>query len=102
MYHHRLDAVLKALIPLPAQFLHNLSHQTVQSTMSSPNMLHQLSSYLCSSSSSNIGALTTHAAHVKELWQDMVALGLHDPELWDAVDLAWEIVLGALNVAAAR
>jgi len=31
----------------------------------------------------------------------MVALGLHDPELWDTVDLAWEIVLGALNLAAA-
>lgn len=102
MYHHRLDTVLKALIPLPSQFLHNLSHQTVQSTMASPNMLHQLSSYLCSSAASNIGALTTHAAHVKELWQDMVALGLHDPELWDAVDLAWEVVLGALNLAATR
>jgi hypothetical protein len=31
----------------------------------------------------------------------MVALGLYDPELWDAVDLAWEVVLGALNLAAA-
>jgi len=41
------------------------------------------------------------AGHVKELWQDMVALGLNDPELWDTLDLAWEIVLGALNLAAA-
>jgi hypothetical protein len=30
----------------------------------------------------------------------MVALGLCDPELWDTVDLAWEVVLGALNLAA--
>lgn len=102
MYHHQLDSVLKALIPMPSSFLHNLSHQTVQSTMASGTMLHQLSSYLCSSSSSNLATLTTHAAHVKELWQDMVALGLHDPELWDAVDLAWEVILGALNLAAAQ
>ncbi len=47
-------------------------------------------------------ALTGHAAHVKELWQDMVALGLHDPELWDTLDLAWEITLGALNIAASN
>lgn len=70
--------------------------------MASGSMLHQLSSYLCSSASTNLGTLTTHAAHVKELWQDMVALGLHDPELWDAVDLAWEVILGALNLAAAQ
>lgn len=102
MYHHRLDVVLKALFPLPSQFLHNLSHHTVQSTLASGNLLHQLSTYLCSSASSNLQTLTTHAAHVKELWQDMVALGLHDPELWDTVDLAWEVVLGALNLAAAQ
>ncbi|TFK29486.1 hypothetical protein FA15DRAFT_631880 [Coprinopsis marcescibilis] len=102
MYHHRLDAVLKALFPLPSAFLHNLSHHTVQSTLASGTLLHQLSTYLCSSASSNLTTLTTHAAHVKELWQDMVALGLHDPELWDTIDLAWEVVLGALNLAAAQ
>lgn len=102
MYHHRLDAVLQALFPLPSAFLHNLSHQTVQSTLASGTMLHQLSTYLCTSASSNLTTLTQHAAHVKELWQDMVALGLYDPELWDTVDLAWEVVLGAMNLAAAQ
>lgn len=101
MYHHRLDSVLKALFPLPANFLQSLSHHTVQATLNSEPTLRQLSSYLCSSASSNLQTLTSHAAHVKELWQDMAALGLYDPELWDAIDLAWEIVLGALNLAAA-
>ncbi|EEB98437.1 hypothetical protein MPER_02052 [Moniliophthora perniciosa FA553] len=36
----------------------------------------------------------------RDVWQDMVALGLHDPELWDTIDLAWEVILGALNLAA--
>lgn len=100
MYDHRLDSVLRALFPLPSGFLQSISHQAVQSTLASGNSLHQLSMYLCSSAASNLHTLTTHAAHVKELWQDMVALGLYDPELWDTIDLAWEITLGALNLAA--
>jgi hypothetical protein len=101
LYNHSLDGVLKSLFPLPAGFVQGLSHHTVQSTLASGTSLHQLSMYLCSSAGSSLQALTTHAAHVKELWQDMVALGLHDPELWDTLDLAWEITLGALNLAAA-
>ncbi|KAF7343293.1 Clp1-like protein [Mycena venus] len=45
-------------------------------------------------------ALMAHAGHVKELWQDMVALGMYDLALWDALELAWEVVLGAMNLAA--
>ncbi|KAF8961868.1 hypothetical protein BDZ97DRAFT_1663695 [Flammula alnicola] len=100
LYSHSLDSVLKSLFPLPSSFVHGLSHHTVQSTLASGSSLHQLSAYLCSSAGSSLQTLTTHAAHVKELWQDMVALGLHDPELWDTLDLAWEIILGALNLAA--
>ena len=100
LYNHSLGGVLQALFPLPSGFVQSLSHNTVQSTLASGSTLHQLSSYLCSSAGSSLQILTTHAAHVKELWQDMVALGLFDPELWDTVDLAWEVVLGALNLAA--
>lgn len=100
MYNHRLEAVLKALFPVPSGFLQSVSHQAVLSALGSGSTLHQLSAYLCSSASSNLRTLTTHAAHVKDLWQTMAALGLYDPELWDTIDLAWEIVLGALNLAA--
>jgi len=101
IYNHRLEAVLKALFPVPSGFLQSVSHQAVRSALGSGTTLHQLSVYLCSSASSNLRTLTTHAAHVKDLWQTMAALGLYDPELWDTIDLAWEIVLGALNLAAA-
>ncbi|KAG5654140.1 hypothetical protein H0H81_006851 [Sphagnurus paluster] len=100
MYTHRLDSVLKALFPVPSGFLHSLSHEVVKNALSSGATLHQLSSYLCASASSNLQTLMTHAGHVKELWQNMAALGLHDPELWDTLDLAWEVLLGALNLAA--
>ncbi|KAE9405574.1 hypothetical protein BT96DRAFT_916049 [Gymnopus androsaceus JB14] len=99
MYDHRLDSVLKALFPLPANFLANLSHSTVRATMTSGQVLHQLSLYLCEASKYDLQTLTKHTAHVKDLWQDMVTLGLFDTELWDTIDLAWEIVLGAMNLA---
>ncbi|KAF8199464.1 hypothetical protein BJ912DRAFT_949119 [Pholiota molesta] len=75
LYNHSLEGVMKSLFPLPSGFVHGLSHHTVQSTLASGSSLHQLSSYLCSSSGSSLQVLTSHAAHVKELWQDMVILG---------------------------
>ncbi len=100
LYNHSLEVFTKSLFPLPSSFVQSLSHHTVQSTLASGSSLHQLSTYLCSATGGSLQALTTHAAHVKEVWQDLVALGLHDPELWDTLDLAWEVVLGALNLAA--
>jgi hypothetical protein len=29
----------------------------------------------------------------------MVALGVYDPVLWGAIDLVWEVVLGAMNLS---
>ncbi|KAJ6573033.1 hypothetical protein DFH09DRAFT_1261028 [Mycena vulgaris] len=110
MYTHRLAPALTALLPLPPAFLasassrgrsgEELTHATLLATLASPPALHALASHLCASASSNLSTLMGHAGHVKELWQDMVALGMYDPELWDALDLAWEVVLGALNLAA--
>lgn len=100
IYHHRPEAVLQSLFPVPSQFVQALSGESIRSTLASGSALHHLSSYLCKASSGNLQTLMTHATHVKELWQDMVALGIHDPELWDTVDLAWEVILGALNLAA--
>jgi hypothetical protein len=40
------------------------------------------------------------AGVVSGVWRNVVALGVADPELWDVLDLAWEVVLGSLNLAA--
>ncbi|KAL0946004.1 hypothetical protein HGRIS_012280 [Hohenbuehelia grisea] len=103
MYTHNVGALLAALLPLPEAFTHTsgFSGEHVTHTMRSGTKLHELSSYLYSASHKSLSSLTTHAAHVKELWQDCVTLGVYDLELWDAMDLAWEIVLGAMNIAAA-
>ncbi|KAF9262753.1 hypothetical protein L218DRAFT_903284 [Marasmius fiardii PR-910] len=100
MYSHRLDKVLKALFPMPSGFMSNLSRRDVRDILDSRSTLHELSTYLCEHDQYSLQRLTAHAMHVRDVWQDMVALGLHVPELWDTIDLAWEVILGALNLAA--
>jgi hypothetical protein len=107
MYTHRLDAALATLLPMPQAFLESLSHggrghtpaSVLSRALDTPEVRHTLASHLCAAAGGNLSALMSHAGHVKELWQDMVALGMYDASLWDALDLAWEVVLGALNLA---
>ncbi|KAJ7034673.1 hypothetical protein C8F04DRAFT_1001548 [Mycena alexandri] len=102
LYSHNLAAVLTALFPIPPSFLRALTHKTVRAALhpeSGSADRHALAAHLCQASTANVQVLMTHTAHVKELWQDMVALGINDPALWDTVSLAYEIVLGALNLA---
>ncbi|KAJ7201145.1 hypothetical protein GGX14DRAFT_699569 [Mycena pura] len=117
MYTGRLDAALSALLPVPSSFLERLAaaqsstpstpgsapdpaHAFLASTLSSRTAQHALAAHLCAAASGNLTTLMEHAGHVKELWQDMVALGVCDPGLWAALDVAWETVLGAMNLAA--
>ncbi|KAG6826829.1 hypothetical protein H0H92_014247 [Tricholoma furcatifolium] len=100
LYDHNLATVLKALIPAPSGFLQTLSHAAVRGALESGPTLHQLSAYLCTSASGNISTLRTYSVHAKELWQTMCALGIFDEQLWDTLDLAWDVILGAFNLAA--
>ncbi|KAF8134174.1 hypothetical protein K438DRAFT_1539197, partial [Mycena galopus ATCC 62051] len=103
MYTRRLDTALGTLLPMPPAFLESLSASTLQTSesvvaaaLANPAVCHTLAAHLYSLSGSN---LIVHAVHVKELWQDMVALGMYDVALWSALDLAWEVVLGAMILA---
>ncbi|KAJ3561881.1 hypothetical protein NP233_g9925 [Leucocoprinus birnbaumii] len=102
LYTHRLDAVMTSLGFPASAFQQNLTHQNVLSALQSPDTVHQLAVLLCQHTGGNLGKLTGLTARVKDLWQDMVSLGLYEIELWDTLDLAWEILLGALNLAAAN
>ncbi|KAJ7059288.1 hypothetical protein C8F01DRAFT_1146653 [Mycena amicta] len=119
LYTARLDTALATLLPhgaLPAPFLDRLAatyaapspspsaaaHRALEDTLESRATVHALATHLCAASAGNLGTLMAHAGHVKELWQDIVALGICDPGLWAALDLAWEVVLGAMNLAAAQ
>ncbi|KAJ6565510.1 hypothetical protein DFH09DRAFT_1314808 [Mycena vulgaris] len=80
MYIHRLAPFLSSSSSRSPSHGEELAHQSLLATLSSPLALHALASHLCAASS-NLSAFLSHAGHVKELWQDMVALGVYDPEL---------------------
>ena len=99
LYTHRLDGVMTALGFPASSFQPSLTHQNVLTILQSPDTVHSLAVLLCRYTSGNLVKLTALTAHVRDLWQDMVSLGLFDNELWDTLDLAWEVLLGALNLA---
>lgn len=101
LYTHSVAQLLSTLIPaVPSSFLSTLtSSHAIRGTLSSGPALHTLSTHLLSSAP-GMGALTNVAQNIAAVWRNAVALGVHDPELWDCLDLAWEIVLGAMNLGA--
>ncbi|KIY74243.1 hypothetical protein CYLTODRAFT_433656 [Cylindrobasidium torrendii FP15055 ss-10] len=98
MYTHRLDSVLRSLLPLPSSFCKDITHEGVKSTTHSRSTIYQLATHLYNHEHGDVAALMRHVGHCKDMWQDMISLGMSTPELWDTLDLAWTIVLGALNL----
>ncbi|KAL1745290.1 clp1-like protein [Schizophyllum fasciatum] len=104
MYTHRSDAVMQALLPsLPASAIGPLrTREAILGALGSGQTKHQLAVNIAYAEAYNLSRLSAYAAHVKEVWQDMVSLGMCDAQLWDTIDLCWEIVLASLNLAIAR
>jgi hypothetical protein len=95
MYTYRIDAALGSLLPLPPTFLSSLASPPSQyalsvltATLTTPYTRQALSTHLLAASGTSLAAPLAYAGHVKELWQDMVALVVNDPALWGAVDIA--------------
>jgi hypothetical protein len=99
MYTHRLDTVLDRLLPVPKSFTDALSHEIVMGSLRSGTTLHGLSTHVCNFADGNGDTLMTMATGIRDLYQNMVALGVQDTELWDTVDLAYEVVVGAFRLA---
>ena len=101
LYNHSAPQLLSSLLrAIPSSFLATLtSPQAVRGTLASGPALHTLSAHLVSSAP-GMGALTDVAQNIAAVWRNAVALGIHDPEFWDCLDLAWEVVLGAMNLGA--
>lgn len=102
MYTQRLDHVLMKLLPLPMDFLDGFSHTAVVEARKSRSTIQQLGMHLSQHERGNFQNLMAHASRVKDLWQTMVTLRVYTIELWDTLDLAWDVVLSALNVASGR
>ncbi|KAJ7130417.1 hypothetical protein C8R44DRAFT_665548, partial [Mycena epipterygia] len=94
MYTHRLDTLIHALIPLPEP----LAHAAVKTALGSAEEILRLATHLVCVRP-GLEHLLAYAARVRELWQTVCCLGMFHAPLWDALDLAWELVIVALNLA---
>jgi hypothetical protein len=92
LYHRRIDRVLSALMPIPDDLLSSLRGQSTSEALATRGMLKQLSTHVCAMGRANPTALMGNVSHVTEFWQDVVALGINDPDLWSIIDFAWDTV----------
>lgn len=80
LYTKRRDCLLASLLPMPphdvSQSLDQLS-RSMAATFPAPTLL-------------------SHARKVHDLWCNIMALGVFDERLWRAIEMAWEVILGAL------
>ncbi|KAH8827132.1 hypothetical protein DL96DRAFT_1464577 [Flagelloscypha sp. PMI_526] len=92
MYHHRLDRVLSSLMPVPEDIIQSIRRQTTGEALATRGLLKQISTHVCAMGRANPTNLMGNVSHVTEFWQDVVALGIHDPDLWSMLEFAWDAV----------
>ncbi|KAK7042549.1 Clampless protein 1 [Favolaschia claudopus] len=94
MYTKEVDALFADLFPLPQPF----DHETLQRAQQSESLDCKLA--LVQKliwAEPGVKHLLRYGSLVLDLWRTACCLGMHDDGFWDALDLAWELVLIALN-----
>ncbi|EPQ50522.1 hypothetical protein GLOTRDRAFT_50449 [Gloeophyllum trabeum ATCC 11539] len=99
LYTKRLDSLLNALLPLPAHF--------VPSTLQSAAQIHgdarkRAAQHVAATLGYSADHLARYVGLVHSLWKNIVSLGVYDKELWQALDLAWDVVVNAVYMANGR
>ncbi|EKM56666.1 uncharacterized protein PHACADRAFT_253918 [Phanerochaete carnosa HHB-10118-sp] len=114
LHNKRADALLAALLPSLAQSLPRADGASSSSSSSSASRggytaqftsdrLARLAQHLAAVAHSQAGTqgglqiLMANAKVVTNLWKNTCAFGIFDTELWGVIDLAYEILLTALN-----
>ncbi|KAJ7151328.1 hypothetical protein C8R43DRAFT_1004820 [Mycena crocata] len=105
MYTHRADTLLNALLALPGPLTKAAVDAALGivrargSTSAQRACIDRIAAQLASARPTP-GQLLAYAARVRELWQTVCWLGMHDGRLWSVLDLAWELALLALKFVA--
>lgn len=108
LHTKRADTLLAALLPclqssLPQMSAASSSAQRGYIAQFSNDKMHRLAQTLASQVYSQAGSqgalqlLMAYAKVVTNLWKNTCAFGIYDTELWAVIDLAYEIILTALN-----
>jgi hypothetical protein len=87
LYTRRSTALLTSLLPCPPPLDTPLDSKTI------PEFSHKLAITYTTH------AMMKYAMRVNGLWRNVCALGLFDQGIWDAMDIAWEVLLTALAIA---
>ncbi|KAJ7777931.1 hypothetical protein DFH07DRAFT_713316, partial [Mycena maculata] len=88
LYTKRVDHLLKALLPCPPP----------PKLDDDRTLLPAFAGRLAETYTSQ--ALLLHVNSVHGLWQNVCVLGVFVDELWDTIDLAWEVLLTAMAISA--
>ncbi len=72
----------------------------MRSTLDSRTNLKKLSTHLKNRCDSNLRDITDHFFTIMEVRSDAIELGVHDVELSVTLDLAWDVVMETLGLAA--
>ncbi|KAJ7199901.1 hypothetical protein B0H12DRAFT_1036919 [Mycena haematopus] len=107
IYTKRVDALFLDLIPLFDDDHHeSLKIGDLESGSPSAEVrVFRLATRLAREPGFTLTHILECAWRVVDVWKTAWALGLevqHHPEFWDTVDLAWEVVVHALNLVAAE
>ncbi|KAF7343314.1 Clampless protein 1 [Mycena venus] len=95
MYTKSIDTLFASFFPLPEP----LTHETFKSALESSETKSLLAARLVSVHH-GFAHLLGYTALVQDVWQTAYCLEMYHTEFWDALDLAWELVIMALNLAA--
>jgi hypothetical protein len=90
LYTKRVDPLLAALLPpAPKPTLDDVP----PGACARDRLAHQLAEAY------SPRTLLQRALAVNGLWRNVCALGIDDARLWGAIDVSWEVLLSALNIA---
>jgi hypothetical protein len=96
LYTHATPQLLSALLglQLPPSALAGPS----DARRGGSQLVGQLAHGLVGAAAGDLARLMSIAKRINGVWKNACALGVYDLELWDGLDLAWDAVLGAMNL----
>jgi hypothetical protein len=92
LYTKRIDTLFASLLPTPPS---SFCEPTLAST-TRDDMVESLMHHLAASG--NLPSLARYSMIINGVWRNACALGVRDEKLWDCVEAAWEVVVGAMGL----
>ncbi|KAJ7825845.1 hypothetical protein B0H14DRAFT_2819228 [Mycena olivaceomarginata] len=107
MYGRRIDTFMDSILPFPPTFLQQFrpNHRTpgheslrLTGTANSAPQTRSLAEHLIISTPGGAYPMWERIRLLQGVWQTMCELGMYEPLLWQALDLAWQVARYALVV----